>query len=148
MDMFWAEELYGRLSQRPLDVLFLVDTRTPPAQKDYVHNTLKFGLAEEYMVYVFPGRSSGVKGRNEHVGGITMLVSKRSRSGWSVSKHHPDPSGCGIYLAADLNNADGRRVRVMGVYLPVGSSDKQFNEHSLGTAAEERSKIVSGQEGP
>jgi hypothetical protein len=96
-------------------------------------------LAKEYMVYVFPGRSSGVKGRNEHVGGITMLVSKRSRSGWSVTKLHPDPSGCGSYLAADLNNADGRRVRVMGVYLPVESSDKQFNEYSLGTAAEERS---------
>jgi hypothetical protein len=27
----------------------------------------------------------------------------------------------------------------MGVYLPVGASDKQFNEHSLGTAAKERS---------
>jgi hypothetical protein len=50
MDMMWAEELYGRLLQRPLDVLFLVDTRTSPAQKDYVLNALKFGLAEEYMV--------------------------------------------------------------------------------------------------
>jgi hypothetical protein len=87
-----------------------------------VHNALKFGLAEEYMVYVFPGWSSGVKGRNEHVGGITMLVSKRSCSGWSVSKLYPDPSGCGIYLAADLNNADGRWVRVMGVYFPLTSS--------------------------
>jgi hypothetical protein len=136
MDMMWAEELYGR----GLWMFFsLVDTRTSLAQKDYVHNALKFGLAEEYIMYVFPGRSSGVKGRNKHVWGITMLVSKRSRSGWSVSKFYPDPSGCGIYLAADLNNADGRRVKVMGVYLPVEASDKQFNEYSLGTAAEERS---------
>jgi hypothetical protein len=31
----------------------------------------------------------------------------------------------------------------MGVYLPVGSSDTQFSDHSLGTAAEERSILKS-----
>jgi hypothetical protein len=31
MDIMLVEELYGRLSQRPLDVLFWMDTRTLPA---------------------------------------------------------------------------------------------------------------------
>jgi hypothetical protein len=58
------------------------------------------------------------------VGGVTLVVCKRVFTGWTVSKlYYPDPSGCVMYLAADLHHSDGRRAHVLGTYLPQLSSD-------------------------
>jgi hypothetical protein len=120
-----VQKLYARLSQRRMDTLFLIDTRTPsdPHMLGVAKRCLIANLGDEYMVYVSPGCSSGVPGRNEWVGGVTLVVRKRVFTGWAVSKLHPDPLGCAMYLAADLHHSDGRRSCLMNVYLPLVSSD-------------------------
>jgi hypothetical protein len=119
MDSIWAQELYARLSQRRLDALFLINTRTlsDPHLLGVAKRCLIANLGDEYIVYVSPGCSSGVPGRNEWVGGVTLVVYKRVFTGWTVSKLHPYPSGCAMYLAADLHHSDGRRARLICVYL-------------------------------
>jgi hypothetical protein len=138
MDSIWVQELYARLSQRCLDALFLIDTRTPsdPHLLGVTNRCLIANLGDEYMVYVSPGCSSGVPGRNEWVGGVTLVVRKRVFTEWTVSKIHPDPSGCAMYLAADLHHSDGRRARLMGVYLPLVSLDPPPARPSVSSSVE------------
>jgi hypothetical protein len=107
----WIQALYARWSTKPnLHVLLLVNTRLDPAQKDLYKDLFLANLGGEFLVYLFPGQASGVKGRNNHVGGITMLGRHQRVCGWSVSKLHYDPSGCGIYLEADMHHTSGRRI--------------------------------------
>jgi hypothetical protein len=67
-----------------------------------------------------------------------MLVRCHTQAGWSVSKLYPDPSGCGLYLAAEMHRSDGRRVRAVGVYLPTRESDHSFSD-TLGRHEDESS---------
>jgi hypothetical protein len=123
----WIQELYASLVFTRLDVLFLLDTRTPSTEKaiQLLHYLFRRNMNEEWMFYITPARSSGVPGRNKFMGGVIMLVCKRIRLGWTVSNLYLDPSGCSHFLAADLHQSDGCRVRVVGVYLPTASSDKE-----------------------
>jgi hypothetical protein len=125
MDLMWAEELYGRLSQRPLDVLFLVDTRTSPAQKDYVHNALKFGLAKEYMVYVFPGRGRRV---GDPVVG-TLFLENRSESPLFR------PEAVEVTLWAVLDCPSGPCPHLGGVLHPPSSATGQADQGAHGASS-------------
>jgi hypothetical protein len=139
----WIQALYARWSTKPnLHVLYLVDTRLDPAKKDLYKHLFLTNLGGGFSVYLFPGQASGVKGRNNHVGGITMLVRHQRACGWSVSKLHYDPSGCGIYLGADMHHTSGRRVRVVGAYLPMAVGDPAFG-NTLGTPAQEATLLAS-----
>jgi hypothetical protein len=71
-----------------------------------------------------------------------MLVHHQRVCGWSVSKLHYDPSGCGIYLGADMQHTSSRRVRVVGTYLPMAEGDLSFGK-TLGTPAEEAILLAS-----
>jgi hypothetical protein len=93
-------------------------------------------MNKEWMLYIFPARSAGGSGRNDSIGGVTLLVRKQDHLGWSVSKLLPDPSGCGMFLGANVHRSDGRRIRVIGAYLPAAISDKPFGP-TLGTIKQE-----------
>jgi hypothetical protein len=138
MDSIWVQELYAHLSQRRPDALFLIDTRTPsdPYLLGVAKRYLIANLGDEYMVYVSPGCSSGVPGRNEWVGGVTLVIRKQVFTGWTVSKLYLDPLGCAMYLAADLHHSDGRRARLMGVYLPLVSLDPPPARPSVSSSVE------------
>jgi hypothetical protein len=106
-----------------MDVLFLIDTRISLNNKNLVYNFFLQNMGNEWMIYIFPGHSASGQGQSDAVGGIAIIVRCQIQSGWSVSKIYSDSSGCGLYLAAKMHHSDGRRVRVVGVYLPTRESD-------------------------
>jgi hypothetical protein len=118
----WIQELYARLGRSSIDVIFLLYTLVRADAKNLIH--------------IFLSRSAGGSGRNDSIGGVTLLVRKRDHLGWTVSKLLPDPSGCGIFLGANVHRSDGCRIRVIGAYLPAAISDKLFGS-TLGTIEQE-----------
>jgi hypothetical protein len=97
--------------------------------KNLIYHLFTKHMNKEWMIYIFP---AGGHGRNDSIGGVTLLVRKRDHLGWSVSKLLPDPSGCRMFLGANIHRSDGRRIRVIGAYLPAAISDKPFGPF-LGT---------------
>jgi hypothetical protein len=104
--------------------------------KNLIYHQFRKNMNREWMIYIFPARSAGGAGRNDSIDGVTLLVLKRDHLCWTVSKLLPDPSGCGMFLGANVHRSDGRRIRVSGVYLPAAISDKPFGS-TLGTIEQE-----------
>jgi hypothetical protein len=79
----WIQDMYARLNPTRLNVIFLLVTRSPSIEKaiQLLHHLFCRNKNEEWMVYITPGRFSGVEGRNEFVEGVTMVVHRRVRSG-------------------------------------------------------------------
>jgi hypothetical protein len=117
-------------------VLFLLDTRVQADAKNLIYHLFTKNMNKEWMIYIFPARSAGGHDRNDSIGAVTLLVCKRDHLGWSVSKLLPDPSGCGMFLGANIHRSNGRRIRVIGAYLPAAISDKPFGP-TLGTIEQE-----------
>jgi hypothetical protein len=96
------------------------DVRIRLCEVSIVKWMLSQELNNEYMVHIFPARAApnAPDRHSSYAGGFILLARCSSRSGWTTNTLHVDPSGFGIYLSVDLFHTSGRRVRVIGVYLP------------------------------
>jgi hypothetical protein len=119
-----AKDLGARLSGRPVDIYIMCDVRTKKEDVSAVKYCLREGIGPDYMVYVFPAMAlQGAPNLpSSYVGGFIVLVRCSSKSGWTTNTFHKDKSGFGMYIGIDLFHSSGRRVRVIGTYLPCHST--------------------------
>jgi hypothetical protein len=94
-------------------------------------------------VYVFPAKA--IPGApnlpSSYVGGFIVLV-RSSKSGWTTNTFHKDKSGFGMYIGIDLFHTSGRRVRVIGTYLPCHNPRSAVKKTKQGDEPSPRSQVL------
>ena len=112
------------MQSQMLDVLCLVDSRDPTSLLE-VH---KHSLQQVHPQHSIAISRAGpeFETRKLVVGGITMLISDRL----APCRYHTwsDPSGLGLILAASFRTSTKEDLLVIGVYVPVTSSNLESNQ--------------------
>jgi hypothetical protein len=134
-----AKDLGARLSGHPVNIYIMCDVRTKKEDASAVKYCLREGIGPDYMVYVFPAMAlQGAPNLpSSYVGGFIVLVRCSSKSGWTTNTFHKDKSGFNMYIGIDLFHSSGRRVRIIGTYLPCHSSRSAVKQEATQEEADE-----------
>jgi hypothetical protein len=143
-----ARDLGSRLRGCPVDIYIMCDVRTKKEDVSAVKYCLREGIGPDYMVYVFPAKA--IQGApnlpSSYVGGFIVLVRCSSKSGWTTNTFHKDKSGFGMYIGIDLFHTSGRRVRVIGTFLPCHSPRSVGKKSKRGDEPSHRSQALQEEE--
>ena len=107
----------GAFVQNKLDILVLIDTRTPKALKPYYTNQFKNALSQDCRVIYNPAEYFTQKGSpRELVGGTITIVGRR----WAkhITDVWTDPTECGVVSSVTLRGPT-RSLTVIATYWPA-----------------------------